>query len=274
MNAHHGKRAWVLACALAAAGAAVAWAGSLAPAGAAPQGMASRVGAPGARGGPATGAARPAGSWGRAIQVPGLGALNTGGNATVSSVSCGTAGNCAAAGDYTDRHDQAGGFAVSQRYGHWGKAIYVPGLRPASDVGVEVDSVSCARAYGCAAVGTYGEAYGTGFAAAEHHHRWGRANDLIGGGRFAAASTVSCAPAGNCAAGGDSSDDTGGIVQGAVVVERHGRWGAQTGVPGLKALNKGGDAGVTTVTCPPAGRCAAGGYYLDRHGHYQAFVTY
>jgi hypothetical protein len=214
------------------------------------------------------------GHWRKAIELPGLGPLNTGGEADVSSVSCGTAGNCAAVGTYYDRYDQIGGFAVNQRYGHWHKAIYVPGLKPSSDVDVEVDSVSCARADGCAAVGTYGEAYGTGFVAVEHHGRWGKAEYLILGGRLSAATSVSCAPAGNCAAGGNYSDDTGGILQGAVAVERHGRWGDQTNVPGLKALNWGGDASVTTVSCPPAGRCAAAGYYLDRHGHYQGFVTY
>ena len=214
------------------------------------------------------------GHWRTAIEVPGLGALNTGGNADVSSVSCGTAGNCAAVGDYDDRHGQVGGFAVSQRSGRWGTAIYLPGLKPNSDVDVQVDSVSCARADGCTAVGTYGEAYGTGFVAVEHHGRWSKVEDLILGGRISDAYSVSCAPAGNCAAGGDYSDDTGGILQGAVVVERHGGWGDQTDVPGLKALNKGGQAAVTTVTCPPAGRCVAGGYYLDGHGHFQAFVTH
>ncbi len=213
------------------------------------------------------------GRWRTAIEVPGLGALNTGGDADVSSVSCGTADNCAAVGTYYDRHDQVGGFAVSQRNGHWRKAIYLPGLKPNSDVDVQVDAVSCARAHGCAAVATAGEAYGTGFVEVEHDGRW-KAESLIVGGRFSDAYSVSCAPAGNCAAGGDYSDDTGGIVQGAVVVERHGGWGGQTGVPGLKALNKGGYAAVTTVSCPPAGRCVAGGYYTDRHGHSEGFVTY
>src|SRR5260221_13911631 len=40
------------------------------------------------------------GSWGRAITVPGLGALNKGRNAGVLSVSCPSAGSCAAGGDY------------------------------------------------------------------------------------------------------------------------------------------------------------------------------
>src|SRR5258708_20486767 len=46
---------------------------------------------------PAAGA--PAGSWGRAIEVPGLAALDKVGGAVVVSVSCGSAGNCPAGGD-------------------------------------------------------------------------------------------------------------------------------------------------------------------------------
>src|SRR6266702_1479497 len=68
-----------------------------------------------------------AGSWGRPIEVPGLGALNTGGDAQVLSVSCGSAGNCAAGGYYGPAgHGQ--GFVVSEKNGVWGQAIEVPGL--------------------------------------------------------------------------------------------------------------------------------------------------
>jgi hypothetical protein len=54
------------------------------------------------------------GRWGRAVEVPGSGALNAGGPAGVNSVSCPSAGNCAAGGLYVDGsgHDQ--GFVVSQ----------------------------------------------------------------------------------------------------------------------------------------------------------------
>jgi hypothetical protein len=53
------------------------------------------------------------GSWGRAIEVPGLGALNKG-DGWVSSVSCAAPGNCAAGGGYTDRRSNFQGFAASQ----------------------------------------------------------------------------------------------------------------------------------------------------------------
>ena len=54
-----------------------------------------------------------------------------------------------------------------------------------------------------------------------------------------------------------------------MAVERHGRWGAAIEVPGLRALNVEGNADLSEVSCAPAGTCAAGGSYQDRHGHYQ-----
>src|SRR5215467_9598674 len=42
------------------------------------------------------------GVWGHAAEVRGLGALSTGGNAKVTSVSCASRGFCAAVGSYTD----------------------------------------------------------------------------------------------------------------------------------------------------------------------------
>jgi hypothetical protein len=53
------------------------------------------------------------GRWGRAIEVPDLGALNKG-DADVSEVSCASAGSCTAGGSYTDRHHHSQGFVVSQ----------------------------------------------------------------------------------------------------------------------------------------------------------------
>ncbi len=73
-------------------------------------------------------AVRAAGSWGQAIEVPGLAALNEAGHAGVASVSCASAGNCAVGGSYRDRHRHDQGFLAVERHGRWGKAIEVPGL--------------------------------------------------------------------------------------------------------------------------------------------------
>src|SRR5450755_2089137 len=247
---------------------AVTWAG----AGAAARGMTTGVRPPGAGNASAIGAARPAGSWGRAIKVPGPGGLNKGGYAGVLSVSCGSASSCAAGGDYTDRRRHGQGFVVSERHGRWGTAIEVPGLGALNKGGsASVSSVSCASAGNCAAGGYYtdGDGHQQGFVAVERHGRWGKAIEVPGlaalnKGGDASVGSVSCGSPGNCAAGGGYGQ------QGFVAVERHGRWGKAIEVPGLAALNKGGDASVSSVSCASAGNCAAGGD--DTHGG-QGFVV-
>jgi hypothetical protein len=53
------------------------------------------------------------GQWGTAIEVPGLGALSTGGSAGVGSVSCASAGSCSAGGFYSESLKDEG-FVVSE----------------------------------------------------------------------------------------------------------------------------------------------------------------
>src|SRR5260221_2213145 len=116
------------------------------------------------------------GSWGRAITVPGLGALNKGRNAGVLSVSCPSPGNCAAVGDYRDggRHQQ--GFVVGERNGRWHLAIEAPGLGALNKGGnAEVSSVSCASPGYCAAGGDYRNHGCHGIVASERNGRWSRA---------------------------------------------------------------------------------------------------
>ena len=55
------------------------------------------------------------GTWGSAEEVPGTAALNGGGFATVNSVSCASAGNCSAVGQYQNVKLNTEVFAVSQR---------------------------------------------------------------------------------------------------------------------------------------------------------------
>ena len=210
------------------------------------------------------------GVWRRAIEVPGLGALNQGrkvyGTVGVVSVSCASAGNCAIAGDYEDRAGKEQGFVAVEKNGRWGKAIEIPGLGALNKGGyAEVDSVSCGSAGNCAVVGDYQDRgkNGQGFVAVEKNGRWGKAIEVPGlgalnKGGYAEVDSVSCASAGSCAAGGDY-EDRAGMGQGFVAVERHGRWGKAIEVPGLGALNKGGGAGVSSVSCASAGSCVAGG---------------
>src|SRR6266851_3677676 len=99
--------------------------------------------------------------WGTAEEAPGTAALNQGGDAGITSVSCGSAGNCSAGGDYLDSSLREQVFVVSQVNGTWGTAIEVPGTAALNQGGnAQVISVSCASAGDCAAGGVYRESSG------------------------------------------------------------------------------------------------------------------
>jgi len=230
-------------------------------------------------------AAQPAGggaAWGKAIEVPGLAALNAGGTALVVSVSCASAGSCTAGGYYQGGHFHGQAFVVSQRRGRWGSAIRVPGTVTLNTGGsAGVNAVSCASAGNCVAGGFYTHRvgkkdFGQAFVASQRNGRWGTAIEVPGTATLntagnAQVTSVSCASAGNCTAGGFYSDSSG--QQAFVASQRNGRWRPAIEVPGTATLNAGGLAQVTSVSCAPAGNCAAGGFYRDGSGHSQAFVA-
>jgi Peptidase A4 family len=219
------------------------------------------------------------GTWGKAEEVPGTAALNTGNAALVNSVSCASAGNCSAGGNYTDGsgHNQA--FVVSQVNGTWGKAEEVPGTAVLNTGDATVYSVSCSSAGNCSAGGYYVNGPGRyqAFVVSQVNGTWGTAEEVPGTaalntGNAAVVNSVSCASAGNCSAGGYYTDSSG-HNQAFVVSEVNGIWGTAEEVPGTAALNKGGNAVVNSVSCASAGNCSAGGYYVDGSGYIQAFVV-
>jgi hypothetical protein len=122
------------------------------------------------------------GSWGRAVEVPGLAGLDRGGNPGITEVSCGGAGNCSAGGTYADGSGHAQAFVVGEVHGTWGRAIEVPGTAALNRGGdAVIYSVSCASAGNCTAVGGYTDRSLTGRAlvAGEVHGTWGKARELL-----------------------------------------------------------------------------------------------
>jgi D-alanine-D-alanine ligase-like ATP-grasp enzyme len=220
------------------------------------------------------------GEWGKAIEVPDPDAFPPGGGAVASSVSCSSAGDCAAAGYYSDGsgHDQA--FVVGQVNGRWGQAIEVPGTAALNAGGnAAVSSVSCSSAGNCSAAGFYtdGSGHDQAFVASQVNGTWGQAIEMPGtaalnAGGEAAVSSVSCSSAGDCAAAGYYTDGSGDR-QAFVASQVNGNWGQAIEVPGTAALNAGGGAAVSSVSCSSAGDCAAAGYYTDGSGDRQAFVA-
>src|SRR5258705_2847747 len=124
-----------------------------------------------------------AGTWRTAIEVPGSGALNEGGNAGVFSGSCASAGICAGGGLYSDGSGHVQAFVVSERNGTWGRARQVPGSGALNKGGnAEVFSVSCASAGNCAAGGLYtdGSRHFQAFVVSERNGTWGTARQRAG----------------------------------------------------------------------------------------------
>ena len=217
------------------------------------------------------------GKWGAAKEV--AAALNTGGNATVESVSCSSAGNCAAAGQYLDRSRHTQAFLSTEVRGRWRSAAKV--AVPGKDATATIQSVSCPARGNCSAGGYYRDGSGPyqALMVTERNGKWEAARRVPGTaalntGGNASLGSVSCASAGNCAAAGQYLDRFR-HTQVFVVSEVHGRWGKAKEVPGTAALNAGGFAQMM-VSCPSAGNCSGAGSYADVPGqphHWQVFVV-
>src|SRR5512146_956023 len=222
-------------------------------------------------------AAMVAGNWGPARDVPGIAALAGGRDAAVESLSCGSAGNCVAAGYYLNAAGDKQPFVADEKNGTWGNAQPVAGaVGIGRSVQGEVTAVSCASAGNCAATGTVSFAESTGpdgdpqsnlagfFVVDERTGGWGTAASgvtgaiALGVGDFQPRA-ISCAPAapGNCAVGGNFTDDFG--EQAFVMDEVNGTWGHWEEIPGTAELNTRGSAGVFSISCGGAGRCVAVG---------------
>jgi len=219
------------------------------------------------------------GTWHAAVEVPGTAALNQGGDAEVVSVSCASAGNCSAGGDYTIRNGHSQAFVASQTGGTWHTAIEVPGTAALNrGRGAQITSVSCGAAGNCSAGGDYKDSSGhhQAFVASQTGGTWHTAIEVPGTaalnqGGAAEINSVSCASAGNCSAGGGYRDSSG--FQAFVASQVNGTWHTAIEVPGTAALNQGGFAEITSVSCAAAGNCSAGGFYTDSSGHQQVFVA-
>ncbi len=124
---------------------------------------------------PAAPAATAGASWGRTVEVPGLAALNAGGNAQVLSVSCWRADYCAAGGFYTRKLGYQQAFVVLEHAGRGARPLEVPGSAALNAGGkAEVASVSCVSGGACTAGGFYTEHGKTtqGFVVTERGGRW------------------------------------------------------------------------------------------------------
>jgi hypothetical protein len=181
----------------------------------------------------------------------------------LNSVSCASAGNCTAVGDYTDASDIYGedlvwSLLLTEKGGHWARGVAAVPLAQ-SDGQVYLNSVSCASAGNCAAVGNDS---GEGLVLTKTAGHWARRR------RFGYGSSnlvsVSCASGGSCSAVGFDEYDPctgrdGCPVADPLLLTKKGRGREWRSVqPELPPLD-GEATFLTSVSCPSAGNCSVVG---------------
>lgn len=216
------------------------------------------------------------GHWGKAEQVPGTAALNLGGDAMVSLISCASDGDCAAGGSYADHNGHRQVFVAEARDGRWGRAEEMPGtgrLNVGGDAAVL--ALSCTRGGNCSAGGYYqgynppgtGDNFFVAYLATATSGRWGKAIEVPGlaavlPAQFPEAMTVamSCSAAGDCSAGGFyyTYSAAGAFSHAFVVTRASGRWGR---------IRRPKGASVNGMSCIRPGNCVAAGsgFVLTQH---------
>lgn len=216
------------------------------------------------------------GRWGQVHAVSGAQAT------ALLTIACPrAAGDCAAGGlsETAPTGSPVSAFVVSEHGGVWGPP------RPVAGSTEPITTMACPAAGSCLAAGagyTGGEelfpAGGTAFIVTERNGKWGSSQPVPGLTRLthggSEVDSVSCVSAGNCTLGGGYVDSAG-HAQVFVASEHGGTWGPAQRLPGLPALNQGGRAGLTQVSCGSARLCAAGGWYLNlkRKQRQQAWVA-
>jgi len=222
-------------------------------------------------------ASAPGGTWGAAVPLTGVAAGNVSWPG-ISSVSCVSPGNCAAAGVDSG----SGGyspFVVQETDGTWGDSQALAGSVPA-DSPVAGIQISCGAPGSCAVIGYYTVhgSHAQGFIATETNDSWGPAQPLPGIADLGDASAaswpvaLSCAAAGDCTVVGDY-DNGGNSISVFADQETGGAWRPAVGVPGTIDPSVGPSGLVGSVSCGSAGNCSAVGSFTNSENASQGFVV-
>jgi hypothetical protein len=229
-----------------------------------------------------------AGSWGTGVEakLPANAAPTrkyAGETVLLLAVSCSSAGNCSAAGSYCavgncntigkgSSSSGEQGLLITETAGSWATGVEakLPANASATGPMQYLNSISCASAGDCSAVGAYfsggqrthlvlltetAGSWARGVRAALPANAAGRQEEL-------GLNSVSCSSAGNCTAAGTYSvgqDDT----QPLLLTETSGIWATGVGVAlPANAAAPFQDSWVT-ISCGPAQNCSGVGFYTD-----------
>jgi len=214
------------------------------------------------------------GVWSSGVEaVLPAGAASTNQSVSLNSVSCPSAGNCTAVGDYIDSSGNFQGVLLSESSGVWSSGVeaVLPAGAASTNQSVSLNSVSCSSAGNCTAVGSYTDSSGNteGVLLSESSGVWSSGVEAVlpagavstNQGVFL--NSVSCPSAGDCTAVGDYVDSSGN-AEGLLLTESSGVWssGVEAVLP-AGAVSTNQSVSLDSVSCPSAGNCTAIGGYID-----------
>ncbi|HEY2354446.1 MAG TPA: PASTA domain-containing protein [Gaiellaceae bacterium] len=176
--------------------------------------------------------------------------------AYLGSVSCASAGNCTAVGEYNEGPYWGDGLLLTEKAGTWGKGVEAIPPSGVKEGAVQLTAVSCASARSCTVLGDYDDrSLSYAFALSKKRGVWSR-GVVPPLARDAQLDSVSCASPGDCSVVGND------IFNGRPVLldETAGTWKAR--FASLPSGTHGG--GLNAVSCASANYCAAVGKYTTR----------
>ena len=203
---------------------------------------------------------------------------------TISGLSCGALGYCAATGSYNDRAGDQLAFVANEVAGHWRRALEVtlPANAVVSGQVALVRSVSCVGDYSCSAVGAYLDATtpisrNLAFVVDDVAGHWRGAQEVTPSpsanfNPFMTLNQVACAAAGRCVAIG-SYINAHDVNQGLLVDQVNGAWGPATALVPPPDASAYAGTGLDEVTCVARASCVVVGTYYNAAGAIEALGT-
>jgi hypothetical protein len=200
---------------------------------------------------------------------------------TIYSLSCGSVGNCSAAGNYEDRAGNDLAFYADEVHGAWSAAreLELPLNALVNGQDAAIHSIDCPSAGDCSAVGNYSDnnpvaPQDEGFVASEIHGVWRRGSQIVIAAStnfnpFVSMGQVDCASNGRCVAVG-SYINANDVTEGLLVDENGDAWahGVTLALPADASAFAG--ATLSEVTCIKDSSCAVFGSYYSHSGAIEA----
>ena len=200
--------------------------------------------------------------------------------AELNALWCASAGNCVAAGDYTDNQGNQQGLTVTETNGKWGAGTATPvPANAASDPQVALTALDCTSTSACDVVGIYNDQEGNQEAEilVGSAPSWGNGEaDLPSDAAVAAQqvqiNSLACGTSANCVGAGAFVDDSGNEQPLILLANGNNFSTLQATMPANSDTASNPDAQLTSVFCASSGNCSVVGDYNDTNSNQQGML--